>query len=323
MRVNDVDKDEKGNAMNGLIDDAGYSDLKQQVEALRRRLGEMESKQARFQRARRRALPILLVVGGILLTFGVLGAQTPLKALFVSASGNVGIGNTNPDFPLSFANTLGDKISLFGGKGKHINGKDVVLLYGLGIQPKQLQIYASKEDEAISFGYGNSASFTEKMRITGNGGLDVKAPLNVAKESTFNGKVVVNGGSVGIGVADPKSKLEVDGDIKLGGGGNMYAPAASENLRMVRGTVNANGQTLAGAGFTVSHPKTGEFRIAFTPGFSGLPSASVTQLAVQSNSVTSDNALIGSISTDAILVFTGHGSTRVNRDFSFVVMGPR
>jgi hypothetical protein len=243
--------------------------------------------------------------------------------LFVSASGNVGIGNTNPDFPLSFANTLGDKISLFGGKVRDANGKDIPLLYGLGIQPKQLQIYASKEDEAIAFGYGSSSSFTEKMRITGNGGLDVKAPLNVAKESTFNGKVVVNGGSVGIGVADPKSKLEVDGDIKLGSAGNMYASAASENLRMVRGTVNANGQTLAGVGFKVDHPAKGKFQITFTPGFSGVPSASATQIAEKPNSEPLDNALLGPITADSIVVYTGHYTTRADHDFSFVVMGPR
>jgi hypothetical protein len=227
MRPDDECKNKKGNAMNRPIEDSDYSDLKQQVEALRKRIGEMESKAARSRRVRNRALPVLIVTTGILLTFGALGAAEcgTLNALFVSKSGNVGIrnsdpkatldvagtlnvsgestlkgkvrvsggnvgiGDVNPEFPLSFAQGLGDKISLFVYTGKDAAQKDINYHYGFGIQPKLLQIYTPQKDEDIAFGYGRSASFKTTMRITGSG-------------------------DVGIGSTTPKARLDVRGEIR-------------------------------------------------------------------------------------------------------------
>lgn len=96
-----------------------------------------------------------------------------------SVSNNVGIGTTTINFPLSFASTLGDKISLWGNSGNH---------FGFGIQPSLLQIHTDVVGSDIAFGYGTSASMTETMRIKGNG-------------------------NVGIGVT-PSEKLEVAGKTK-------------------------------------------------------------------------------------------------------------
>lgn len=86
-----------------------------------------------------------------------------------SATGNVGIGNSTPGFPLNFALTLGDKISLFGNTGS---------TYGFGVQSNLLQIHTSAVGEDVAFGYGSSASFTETMRIQGNGkvGIGITTP---------------------------------------------------------------------------------------------------------------------------------------------------
>lgn len=82
----------------------------------------------------------------------------------ISICQNVGISMTNPGFPLNFPGTLGDKISLWGNSGNH---------YGLGIQNNLLQLHTDMAASDIAFGYGHSASFTELMRIKGNGNIGI------------------------------------------------------------------------------------------------------------------------------------------------------
>ena len=84
--------------------------------------------------------------------------------LFIAAGGGVGIGTALPGYPLSFANSLGDKISLWGQSGAH---------YGLGVQSNLLQIHSSASSADIAFGYGESAAFTETARIKGNGYMGI------------------------------------------------------------------------------------------------------------------------------------------------------
>jgi hypothetical protein len=91
--------------------------------------------------------------------FGVPGGR-----FIVKENGNVGIDNPSPNFPLNFAPSLGDKISLWGNSGVH---------YGFGIQSNLLQIHTDLPASDIAFGYGSSAAFTETMRFKGNGAMAV------------------------------------------------------------------------------------------------------------------------------------------------------
>lgn len=103
-----------------------------------------------------------------------------LSAFFCSTSllaQNVGIGNNTPAFPLSFANSIGDKISLFGNTPNH---------YGFGIQNNLLQIHADGIGSNIAMGYGSSNSFTERMRILNNGSYD---------GMILNGRLILKNGS--------------------------------------------------------------------------------------------------------------------------------
>ena len=86
-------------------------------------------------------------------------AATTVNGTIVNAD-NVGIGTTTPGFPLSFANGLGDKISLWGQAGNH---------YGFGIQQNLFQVYSSGPNADIAFGYGESTNFTQTVRFNADG----------------------------------------------------------------------------------------------------------------------------------------------------------
>ncbi|MEO5890960.1 MAG: hypothetical protein ABIQ31_11940 [Ferruginibacter sp.] len=108
-------------------------------------------------------------------------------ALMVLKNGNIGIGNSNPAFPLAFTGTTGDKISLWNdGAPTH---------YGFGIQPGLFQIFSKTVNDDIAFGYGSSFSFSEQMRIKGNG-------------------------NIGIGIVNPAYRLDISSRIRIRSGGN-------------------------------------------------------------------------------------------------------
>lgn len=106
-------------------------------------------------------------------------------------SQNVGIGTTTPGFPLNFATTTGDKISLYGNSGSH---------YGFGIQGGLLQIHSDAAAANIVFGYGSSSSFTERMRIINSGleGMTLDGRLTIRSGQPSNA-----GGGGGVWLTKP------------------------------------------------------------------------------------------------------------------------
>ena len=128
------------------------------------------------------------------------------ESMRISATGNVGINNATPGFPLTMANSLGDKIALYSGSGS--------ASYGFGIQGSLLQIHTDSSGSDVAFGHGSSAAMVETMRIKGNG-------------------------NVGIGTASPIQKLDVNGNAYVRGQINLDSAIVMGNGPAIYGTNSA------------------------------------------------------------------------------------
>lgn len=151
-----------------------------------------------------------------------IGLWTPVGSS-VYRTGNVGIGEANPGFPLNFESKVGDKISLYGRSGAN---------FGFGVQSSLLQIYTSSAAHDVAFGYGRSAAMTETMRVKGNGnvGIGTSAPaekLDVAGTAQAsrlysNGVVRARGGNYGANSTNTGFSFDSNGDST----GGMFSGAA-------------------------------------------------------------------------------------------------
>lgn len=84
--------------------------------------------------------------------------------LSLTGTGNVGIGNTNPNAPLAFAPTLGKKITLYPGATGDV---------GFAVAGNKLQIYSDNPNADVAIGYDGLAGFIERFSFKPNGALAV------------------------------------------------------------------------------------------------------------------------------------------------------
>lgn len=136
-------------------------------------------------------------------------------------------------------------------------------------------------------------------------------------------RLVLNlSGNLGIGTAAPTAKLDVRGDIKLGGNGQFFASSSSENLRMVRGAVLADASIVTGSGFTVVRTNTGKYTITYSTSFS-------SDTVVTANAGTATPPIIATVAgnnagnTSDLTFKTPDGTNTDPVFFTFITVGPR
>ncbi len=209
--------------------------------------------------------------------------------------GNVGIGTTSPQ---NLLHVNGDV--RWGGDTTNFvySGED-----GGGLFIEQSGNSSAKSGIRLQTSKSGNASDYAQFFINPNNGF-----------SFFS--LGTGNGNVGIGTTTPQARLDVRGDVRLGPSGQYRATAGEENLRIVRGVVAADGATIAGSGFTVSHVQQGVYNITFNQAFNGLPAVTATgrnMFAVYS---------LLTVNSVTIALINDFGNP-LDREFAFIAIGPR
>ena len=109
---------------------------------------------------------------------------------------------------------------------------------------------------------------------------------------------------------------------RLGPLGEYFSPAGGENLRIIRGKVNAAGSVVFGSGFTAVRASTGVYNISYSTQF---PSGQwpVITASAESNGA-ARFAMINTPTHIAAVIRIVNGSgTVVDADFYFIAVGVR
>lgn len=161
-----------------------------------------------------------------------------------TANGSVGIGTTVPDTKFE-------------------------------VQDGDVQIEKSGSPALFLFSRGGG---TQRYSLRATNDLDRAGGRNFIIRNESQGRdelTITPFGNVGIGTTAPQARLDVRGNVKLGNSGELFATSGGENLRIVRGVIDQDGNIIVGSGFQIVGSN-GEFRIVFTTPFSAPPAVTAT-----------------------------------------------
>lgn len=230
---------------------------------------------------------------------------SPQSSLLVDNEGRVGIGTSTPQVAL---HVRALQTGPTPGEGLRIQGT---------LSTPANQAYATFHNAAGALiGYVGDGGSANNVELSSQVG-DVR--IFTAAGPVLN---TTAGGDVGIGTTTPAATLDVRGDVKLGSSGQLFASAGAENLRIVRGLVQADGTIAQGTGFTVSHPATGDYIITFSPAFASAPTVTASTGNNERTNTASWSSIFAGTATIRVNC-PSLGSGGCNRDFSFIAIGPR
>jgi len=134
---------------------------------------------------------------------------------------------------------------------------------------------------------------------------------------------ITHSGDVGIGTNIPAEKLDVRGNVKLGGAGELFAMGGVENLRTIVGRVSSGGAVMQGAGYTVGKGGDGEYTLNFNPPFASDPVVVATMYAEDEHIVSVMSVTNASAHVRSRDMFGGNAGDLQNAAFTFIAIGER
>jgi len=211
----------------------------------------------------------------------------------------VGLGTNNPATTLDIA--TGNDVTSSDASGYLVIGTQGAL--NIGIDDNEIQ---ARNNNAVS-----------PLHLQHQGGdLVVHANNN----SRF---IVRNSGDTGIGTNSPGAKLDVRGNIKMGGAGELFALAGVENLRAIVGQVSSNGAVLQGSGyFLFPHLNTGIYVFGFNTAFLAAPVVVATAYDHDDNVASVHDVTANGFTVHMFDVSGGNDGLQ-DAAFNFIVMGER
>ncbi|MGD9791343.1 MAG: hypothetical protein AB7Q00_10465 [Phycisphaerales bacterium] len=213
---------------------------------------------------------------------------SPSNVLVVDNEGDVGIGTASPSA----------RLEVVGGP---------IQVTSAGDQADLLWFASERSWVVRQEGAGATAAL--KFQSAGGGG-----------NKNF---IIQTDGLVGVGTTSPTAKLDVRGDIRLGSTGQYLAPAATENLRIIRGAVFSDGNIQAGSGFSVTPTNTGIYTVTFAQPFLSMPVVTAAARSVPTQSVMNVVNIDNVTSTSFQVRVTWISGSLQNGPFHFIAVGPR
>jgi hypothetical protein len=221
----------------------------------------------------------------------ILGSNGDDPVMWIKANGRVGIGLDNPAHDLSVQNSSSTSVAVRASNGNH---RLLLEANGDGVS------IGSNTDDDLLFKHDDDVQMT-----------------------------LTTEGNLGIGTTSPDVRLEVHGNIKLGGSGQYYAPGGMNNWRVIGGRVASTGTPAQGSGFGAA--KVGDFYyVTYNDAFTEIPVVTVSGLNGNHDgelpppgyfqwpvvTFSDENGFhVRFVSTS--------GSALYEERFSFIVLGPR